>query len=146
MITIIDKIYKNNLKYHSYAFKEEKFMKSHDTTTNLQELKDIVKQIAIDRDWQQFHSPKNLALYLSIEAAELLEKFTWMKEEDSYQAVEDNRQEVENEVADVFIVLLAFCNSTKIDLASAMEKKLQEVRKKYPIDKSKGVYKKYDKL
>lgn len=75
-----------------------------------------------------------------------MEKFEWVKEEASYQTVDINRQDVEDEVADVFIVLLEFCNSAKIDLSRAMLHKLKEVRAKYPIEKAKGVYTKYDKL
>ncbi len=121
-------------------------MNIHDTIATIQELKDIIQQLVDERDWSQFHSPKNLALKLSVEASELLEKFEWVKEEASYQTVADHRQEIEDEVADVFVVLLALCNSAKIDLSRAMLHKLKEVRAKYPIEKAKGVYTKYDKL
>ncbi len=121
-------------------------MQYNDSQTQLQQLKDVIQQLIAERDWQQFHSPKNIALKLSVEAGELLEKFAWMKEEDSFAELDKNRQEIEDEVADVFILLLSFCNAAKIDLSSAMMHKLQEVKAKYSIEKSKGVYTKYNKL
>jgi dCTP diphosphatase len=121
-------------------------MKYNDSQVQLQQLKDVIQEFIAERDWQKFHSPKNIALKLSVEAGELLEKFAWMKEEDSFTELEKNRQEIEDEVADVFILLLAFCNAAKIDLSSAMIHKLQEVTAKYPVEKAKGVYTKYNKL
>ncbi len=121
-------------------------MKYQDSQTQLQQLKDIVQTFVAERDWQKFHSPKNIALNLSVEAGELLEKFAWMKEEASFEQVAKNRQEIEDEVADVFISLLSFCNVANIDLSSAMLHKLQQIAAKYPIEKSKGVYTKYNKL
>jgi dCTP diphosphatase len=121
-------------------------MHNQDSITTLQSLKDIMKEIIAERDWQQFHSPKNLALKLSLESSELLEKFEWMKEEDSFAHVDKNRQEIEDEAADVLIVLLSFCNTANIDISAAMMHKLQEVKAKYPVEKAKGVYTKYDKL
>ena len=121
-------------------------MKYHDSQTQLQQLKDIVQEFVAERDWQQFHSPKNIALNLSVEAGELLEKFAWMKEEASFEQVAKNRQEIEDEVADVFISLLSFCNVANIDLSSAMLHKLQKIAAKYPIEKAQGIYTKYNKL
>lgn len=121
-------------------------MKYHDSTTTFQELKDLIAQVTLERDWQQFHSPKNLSMSLSVEAAELLEKFLWMQDEESFLAVEKNRQEIENEAADILYGILAFSNVANIDIASAFARKLEEIKAKYPVDKSKGVYTKYNKL
>lgn len=121
-------------------------MEINDTTATFQELKNLVTQVTQERDWTQFHSPKNVAIDISIEAAELLEKFIWMKEEDSYQVVEKNRQEIEDETADILYGILAFANVAKIDISSAFVRKLEEIKAKYPIEKAKGVYTKYNKL
>ncbi|MBV8661033.1 MAG: nucleotide pyrophosphohydrolase [Candidatus Dependentiae bacterium] len=121
-------------------------MEINDTTATFQELKNLISQVTQERDWTQFHSPKNVAVDISIEAAELLEKFIWMKEEDSFQAVEKNRQEIEDEAADVLYGILAFANAAKIDISSAFIRKLEEIKAKYPIEKAKGVYTKYNKL
>jgi len=125
---------------------DEQIKNKNDVVTPIQDLKEIVRQFVTERDWVQFHSPKNIALKLSVEAGELLEKFAWMNEQDSFAECEKNRQEIEDELADVFIVTLAFCNAAKIDLSTAMMNKLQEVAAKYPIEKAKGVYTKYTKL
>lgn len=121
-------------------------MKYHDTTTTIQELKNLIAIITKDRDWQQFHSPKNISMNISVEVAELLEKFLWIKEEDSFLVVEKNRQEIENELADILYGILAFCNITNIDISSAFITKLEEIKLKYPIEKAKGKYTKYNKL
>ena len=121
-------------------------MHNQDVKTTLQSLKDLMKIFVEEREWQQFHSPKNLALKLVLESSELLEKFEWMKEEDSFVHVDTHRQEVQDEAADVLMVLLLFCNAAKIDITSAVMDKLQEVKAKYPIEKAKGVYTKYNKL
>jgi NTP pyrophosphatase (non-canonical NTP hydrolase) len=112
----------------------------------IDQLKKTVDAFIVERDWKKFHSPKNLSAKLSIEAAELLEKFVWLTDQQSIDVIDTNRQEIEHEVADVFILLLSFCNVAKIDLSSAMLTKLEEVRAKYPIAKCKGIATKYNKL
>lgn len=119
---------------------------NNDTKTTLQDLKAIAKKFVIDREWQQFHSPKNLSMYTAIEAAELMEKFVWMENNESFAELDKNRSEIEDEMADVLICLVHFCNAANIDMASAFERKLAEVSKKYPIEKAKGRHHKYDKL
>lgn len=121
-------------------------MQHHDENTNVQVLKNIMQEFVAEREWQQFHSPKNLAAKLVIEAGELLEKFVWFENQDSFAELDKNRSEIEDEAADVFIVLLEFCNASKIDLTAAMMKKLQEVKAKYPVEKAKGNCTKYNKL
>ncbi|MBM17960.1 MAG: nucleotide pyrophosphohydrolase [Epsilonproteobacteria bacterium] len=118
----------------------------NDNTTTISELKKLAIKMASDRDWQKFHSPKNLAMDLGIEASELMEKFVWSTTEQSYQDVEENRQEIEDEAADVLIVLLLFCHTSRIDVSKAMQSKLEEIKAKYPIEKAKGVRTKYTKL
>ena len=121
-------------------------MEKKDQTTTIQDLKKIAQKFRDERDWQQFHSPKDLSMKIAIEAAELMEKFVWLSTKASFTELEINRQEIEDEMADVFICLIHFCNTANIDMSSAFVKKLKEVEKKYPIEKSKGKHTKYDKL
>lgn len=121
-------------------------MNNKDLTTTIQDLKAIAQNFRDQRDWKQFHTPKDLSMYISIEAAELMEKFVWFSTQESFLQLEENRQEIEDEMADVFICLVHFCNVANIDMSSAFVKKLQEVAKKYPIEKSKGKHTKYDKF
>lgn len=99
-----------------------------------------------ERDWQQFHSPQNLSMYLSIEANELLEKFLWVTKESSFDHVNAKREEIEDEAADVLITLLLFCNVSKIDISSAFIRKQAKIAQRYPVEKCKGKSDKYDQL
>ena len=121
-------------------------MKKTDTTTTIQDLKVIAQKFRDTRDWQQFHSPKNLSMYTAIEAAELMEKFVWISTEASFAEIDKNRQEIEDEMADVFICLIHFCNAANIDMSSAFAQKLKEIEKKYPVEKFKGKSDKYNKI
>ena len=114
-----------------------------DTKTSLSELQKLIADFIKDREWNQFHTPKNLSMKLAIEAAELMEKFTWIDSQESYKELETNRQEIEDEFADVLIVALAFANQCNIDISSAIKHKLEEVKQKYPVDKVKGKHYKY---
>ena len=126
------------------AFLQRIFM--NDTQTTLQELRSIAAQFVKDRNWQQFHDPKNLSMALSVEAAELMEKFLWYTNEASVQAVADNREAIEDELADVLAYVINFANATDIDLSQAFERKMAKNRQKYPVDKAKGRADKYNRL
>jgi NTP pyrophosphatase (non-canonical NTP hydrolase) len=89
-----------------------------------------------ERDWKQFHDPKSLASSICIEAAELLELFQWLTPEQAHREAMDKRERVSEEIADV----------AGIDLAQAIEAKLEKNAKKYPVDKSRGVWTKYTEL
>ena len=91
-----------------------------------------------DRDWDQFHSPENLAKSIAIEAGELLECFQW---DDNY-----NLEDVEDEMADVFAYLINLSDKLGVDLFEITDKKIDKNEKKYPVDKAKGKSDKYDKL
>lgn len=121
-------------------------MDLNDNNATIIGLKNIARQIIEERDWQQFHSPQNLSMYLSIEANELMEKFLWTTKEKSFEHVDKNREEIEDEAADVLITLLLFCNASKIDIAQAFVRKQEKIRQKYPVEKSKGKSNKYNKL
>ncbi len=114
-----------------------------DTKTSLSELKKLVENFTEERDWGQFHTPKNCSMKIAIEAAELMEKFTWIESKDSYKELESNRKEIEEEFADVLIVALVFANQCNIDISSAIKHKLEEVKQKYPVEKVKGKHYKY---
>lgn len=115
----------------------------NDKITTLQQLKDQVASFVRERDWERFHSPKSLSMGIAVEAAELMEKFQWISTEESIQEVDHNRVEIEDEVADVMLTLLAFCNASKIDVSAAFERKLALTSEKYPVDKVKGRHHKY---
>ena len=117
-----------------------------DTTTTIETLKNSVKKFVEDREWQQFHSPKNLSMALASEAAEVMDLFLWCDNAASYDELEKRRQEVEDEIADVATLVLAFCVRHNIDLSKAIIHKQIEQARKYPIDKCKGISLKYNQL
>ena len=102
-----------------------------------------LRQFANDRDWNQFHSPKNLSMALSIEAAELLEHFQWLTEKQSLSLTEDKLAQVETEIADVLIYLIRISDVLKIDIDKAVKSKMKLNAEKYPADKVFGSSKKY---
>jgi NTP pyrophosphatase (non-canonical NTP hydrolase) len=114
-----------------------------DTTTNLAALKEAMRQFVAERDWDQFHSPKNLSMGLAVEAAELMEHFLWIDNEASRQVKDDTAQrgEVADEMADVACYLLALSNTLGIDLSDAVRNKLAKNAIKYPAEKYRGRYK-----
>jgi dCTP diphosphatase len=116
-----------------------------DSHATLESLKQKIKQFVDERDWAQFHSPKNLSMLLSVEAAELMEIFLWSMT-DSEKRLEQKRIEVEHELADIAFSLLNFCARYNIDLSTALERKLVLNAQKYPIEKSKGKALKYNEL
>ena len=105
-----------------------------------------IRKFRDDRDWQQFHDPKNLAVSISIEAAELLELFQWQTREESTRFAAENRERVAEEIADVAIYLVELADITGIDLAKAIDAKLEKNARKYPVDKARGVSTKYTDL
>src|SRR5579872_4582074 len=104
-----------------------------DTTTTLSELKELLQAFVRERDWEQYHSPKNLSMNISIEAAELMEKFLWVTTQESHEEVAKNRVEIEQEFADVFVGLLKFANVCEIDISRAVRNKVELDAKKYPV-------------
>ena len=115
----------------------------NDTTTKLQELKNIATELVHERDWQQFHTPKDLSMNLSVEANELLEKFLWISSQKSFEEITLNKTEIEDEVGDIIFSILRFCEVANIDATTAFIKKIEKIKLKYPVDKVKGNYKKY---
>ena len=105
-----------------------------------------IKKFRDERDWMQFHDPKNMAVSIMIEAAELLEHFQWKNKDEVQEYIKANKEEISDEVADIMAFLIEFCDNSGIDLEKAIENKLQKNAKKYPVNKSKGVATKYTKL
>jgi NTP pyrophosphatase (non-canonical NTP hydrolase) len=111
--------------------------------TSLEELRNALRGFAAARDWDQFHSPKNLAIALSVEAAELLQHFQWTPEAESTTLNRDQQAQVREEVADVFLYLVRLADKLGIDLMSAAADKIELNSAKYPIEKVRGSSKKY---
>ncbi len=120
-----------------------------DTNTNIQVLKDILKDFRDRRDWKQFHDPKNLAEAISIEAGELQELFLWKDKDVVIKKIKNDpkfKEEAGEELADVIIFCLNFANATDLDVATIVKDKIEKADKKYPVEKAKGNATKYTNL
>ena len=119
-----------------------------DATTSVAELKSRVLAFVRERDWEQFHSPKNLSMALAAEAGELMEHFLWASPEQSKAIAADaaKRQKIADELADVVVYALEFANATGLDVSASIEAKMIANAKKYPVEKAKGRSEKYDEL
>lgn len=115
-----------------------------DAHTAIESLRKMVEQFVNEREWQKFHSPKNLSMALAVEAAELMEQFQWISMEESRSPDPERFQNVTEELADVMCYALAIANELDIDVASAMKNKMVKNRKKYPVETFKGYYGKDD--
>ena len=109
----------------------------------LDHLKTRLREFAVVRDWEQFHSPKNLAMALIVEAAELVENFQWLTEEQSASLPPDKLAEVEQELADIQIYLIRLADRLNIDLEQAVNAKIELNERRYPAEKVRGSAKKY---
>ena len=118
-------------------------MTSSNSSNDLQTLRDHLRRFAKDREWDQFHSPKNLAIALSVEASELLEHFQWVTEEKSNSIP---LSEVRKEMGDVLLYLIRLADKLDVDLIEAAQSKLLENAEKYPVEKARGSSKKYTVL
>ena len=113
---------------------------------DLRELRDTLRQFAVERDWDQYHSPKNLAAALVVEAAELLEHFKWMPEGQSQILNDDKKQEVAHEMADVLLYLVQLSDKLGIDLLNAARMKILINAAKYPVKHARAVTQSYTEL
>ena len=120
----------------------------NDAHTTISDLKQAVSQFVRERDWEQFHDPKNLVMAMSSEIGELADHFRWLKNHESLELAmsPEHARPVADELADVMMFALEFATICEIDVASAINLKLEENRRKYPIEKAKGSCKKYDQL
>jgi NTP pyrophosphatase (non-canonical NTP hydrolase) len=113
---------------------------------DLDHLATCLREFANERDWEQFHSPKNLAMALTVETAELLEHFQWMTEVESAKPTPEKLQQIQEEIGDVLIYLTRFADKLGIDPLDAAYKKLEINRQKYPVEKARGSAKKYSEF
>ncbi len=105
----------------------------------------MIKNFNSERDWQQFHNPKDLASAIAIEASELQEHFLWKSQKESYE-IGKNNEEVGEEFADIFNFMLIFADTCNIDIEKVVIDKIEKNKKKYPVEKAKGKNSKYNKL
>ena len=119
-----------------------------DKEAKIHDLKEKIKKFCDDRDWDQFHNAKDLAIALIIESSELLEHFRWKSEKEVKELFENanKKEEIEDEMADVLYFLVRLSQKHDIDLSNAFERKMQKNELRYPIDKAKGSNKKYTEL
>jgi dCTP diphosphatase len=113
-----------------------------DSTTTVAQLREAMGRFVAERDWEQFHSPKNLAMALAVEAAELMEHFLWIDNDASRVLASDagNIGAIADEIADVAGLIFALCNALKLDLSDIVADKMSRNVLKYPVEKCKGRY------
>jgi len=114
------------------------------TFDSLKQMRDALREFAAERDWDQFHSPKNLAMALTVEAAELLEHFQWLSESESSALSADKLAAVGAELADVFIYLVRLADKLGIDLLASAREKMTLNARRYPADAFRGSSRKYN--
>lgn len=114
------------------------------TEPTLTELQAEVVAFSEERDWARFHSPRNLAMALNVEASELLELYLWAADDGPQPLTKARREQVAGEAADVLMCLLNFCERADVDLARALREKLEVAAQKYPADRVRGRALKYD--
>lgn len=119
---------------------------NHGTADSLHELREQLRHFAAERDWQQFHSPKNLAIALSVEAAELLEIFQWLSEDASRQLAAEQRAHASEELADVLLYLVKLADELGVDLVAAAGEKIATNAVRYPVAKARGTSRKHSDL
>ena len=120
----------------------------NDGETTLQDVKDTIARFTAERDWQQFHSAKNVAMALVSEAAELMAHFRWSEPGQDAAVLGDAQslREIRHEVADVLLLLAEFANVAGIDMAQAVQEKMEINARRYSVEKSRGTARKYDRL
>ncbi|MEI6467547.1 MAG: nucleotide pyrophosphohydrolase [Verrucomicrobiota bacterium] len=120
----------------------------HDSTTTISDLKTRVLAFVRERDWEQFHTPKNLSMALAAETGELMEHFLWATPDQSRAIADDpvKRAKIADELADVVIYAIEFANITGLDIAAAIEAKMAANALKYPVEKARGRSEKYTDL
>lgn len=119
-----------------------------DSATTIAELRNRILAFVRERDWEQFHTPKNLSMALAAETGELMEHFLWATPEQSHAIALDpiKRAKIADELADVVIYALEFANTTGLDVAAAIEAKMAGNALKYPVEKARGRAEKYTEL
>jgi NTP pyrophosphatase (non-canonical NTP hydrolase) len=116
------------------------------SNNELVELRDLLRTFAAERDWDQFHTPKNLATALSVESAELLEHFQWLKDDESRNLPAPTKEAVAEEMADVLLYLVRLADTLEVDLADAARRKITLNASRYPVELARGSAVKHTKL
>ena len=110
-------------------------------------IQEKISQFAREREWERFHTPKNIAMALSVEASELLELFQWLTEDEAKNIMQTEKStQVRHELADTAVYLLRLCDLLGIDLSQAIAEKMQLNAQKYPVEKARGNAKKYNEF
>jgi dCTP diphosphatase len=112
----------------------------------IEEITAAIRRFRDERDWQQFHNPKDMAIAISLEASELLQHFLWIDSKDAVARAESRKEKIADEIADIAIYLFELADNLNIDLLPAMAAKLERNAVKYPVDKAKGRSDKYNEL
>ena len=110
------------------------------------EITEKIRQFRDEREWMQFHDPKNMAISIMLEASELLEHFQWKTQKEVEGYINDHKAEVRDEIADIAMYLFELADNLGVDLIDAMETKLKKNEQKYPVEKAKGRHTKYTNL
>jgi len=113
---------------------------------DIKKITEKIRKFRDERDWMQFHDPKNMAVSIILEASELLEHFQWKTTEEVERYARQNHAEIKDEIADIALYLFELADNLDIRLISAMEDKLKRNEMRYPVEKAKGKHTKYDKL
>lgn len=103
-----------------------------------------IREFCEERDWEEFHTPKELSIGIVTEASELMENFRFKNEQEQEELLRNNREEIEDEIADVLFFVLRFADLYDVDLSEALDRKLEKNRRKYPKEEYQGSNKKYD--
>lgn len=117
--------------------------------SDISDIKDLTEKIIKfrdARDWKKFHNPKDIALSLVLEVAEVVEHFQWKSQAEIDEYIKSNKEEIGEELADVLYWVLLMSHDLKINIKKALKKKIKKNEKKYPVDKAKGKHTKYNKL
>ena len=114
--------------------------------SDVEKMIEAVIKFRDERDWKQFHDPKDCAISLMLEAAELLEHFQWKNKEEIQKHIQDHKEDIGDELADVLYFILIMSHDLNIDIVKSFHKKIEKNSKKYPIEKSKGNHTKYTQL
>lgn len=114
--------------------------------SDIKKLTEKIKKFRDERNWKQFHNPKDVALSLVLEATEVLEQFQWKNQAEIEEYIKSNKEDIGEELADVLYWILLMCNDLKIDIKEMLEKKIKKNEKKYPVEKARGKHTKYNKL
>ena len=121
-------------------------MSTQQTPPSLAELQQAIRRFCEDRDWDQFHNPKDLSISLALEAAEVMEHFQWKNAAEMAQHSTIHKEDIADELADVFYWVLLLSNKLDVDLVEAFQRKMKKNEAKYPVAKAKGSHKKYTEL